>query len=247
MLDWWLDANIYHVDLMVKRPGDATILHANVPINIIPLPWLRAENARGADIYIRPERNLSWPLLFLDDVNPEMAKKIASKYALLIVRTSIQGGCHLWLKTTTPLDEDERGKAQRFLSQRVQSDRASASGEHFGRLAGMKNWKRGGVWVNVVHAVSTACIPWNPAQALNSSEIQITARKIQTIHAPKSNVYPGKSESEREWGWVCSAIEAGISPERILKRLIQRATFRRGADAERYAKRTVEQAVKKCG
>lgn len=249
MLDWWRAANIHQADLMVKRAGGTTIQHANILLQEVPLPWLKAENASGADIYVRPTRNLPCPMLFLDDVHPKMAIKIATKYAILTVRTSPQGGCHLWLLTTEPLCEVKRGKAQHYLAQRVGADMASTSGEHFGRLAGMKNWKRGGVWVNAFRSDPAAGIPWNPAPAWQTGSActnQMTASK------PTWNALPAtkhgsidQSQSGQEWGWVRGAIEAGLPPEKIFSHLLQHARPRRGQDVERYAMRTIQRALQK--
>ena len=49
------------------------------------LAWLRAENAAGADIYFRPYRHKAWPLIFLDDLPPIMAVKIATKYRAAVI------------------------------------------------------------------------------------------------------------------------------------------------------------------
>ncbi len=68
-----------------------------------------------------------------------------------MVHTSPDGGCHLWLRLTHALDEHHRYLAQRWLIPKVNADLGSVSGEHLGRLAGTRNWKRASVWVNVVN------------------------------------------------------------------------------------------------
>jgi hypothetical protein len=69
-----------------------------------------------------------------------------------VVKTSQEGGCHIWLSCTCNLGEWERHQAQRWLAPLAGADIASTSGEHLGRLAGFKSWKRNGTWVNVVAA-----------------------------------------------------------------------------------------------
>ena len=55
------------------------------------------------------------------------------------------------------------------------------------------------------------------------------------------------SPSGREWGWVHGQLEAGISEERIYLRLLERVCARRGADAPRYARRTLTRALRRVG
>ena len=56
---------------------------------------------------------------------------------------------------------------------------------------------------------------------------------------------PDHNESAREWGRVCGMLEAGVDAETVYGRLIQRAASRRGNDVERYARRTMEQALRR--
>ena len=80
----------------------------------------------------------------LDDVAVVIAEGAVRAHGELAVRTSPAGGCHLWLSCTRPLDEVGRWRAQRWLAKRFAADPGSISGEHPGRLAGFRNWKRVG-------------------------------------------------------------------------------------------------------
>ena len=51
--------------------------------------------------------------------------------------------------------------------------------------------------------------------------------------------------SGQDWNWACRMLESGSDPERTYRELVQRAWERRGQDAERYARRTVERALVK--
>ena len=53
------------------------------------------------------------------------------------------------------------------------------------------------------------------------------------------------SPSGREWAWVCGQLENGCPPERVYVRLLEQACLRRGADAPRYARRTLERALQR--
>ncbi len=243
MLYRWAQAGIAYADLAIRRSDGVMLWQRHRSLALLSLSWARALNVRLADIYIRPARGYSWPLLFLDDVPLEMAQRIARKYAALLVHTSPAGGCHIWLRLTIPLHESQRRQAQKWLVPRTGADPCSVSGEHLGRLAGMKNWKRHGVWVNVVNAGNSRPSLWDPTTALQSPSSERRQPIVYTNRYSSSAI--DHSESGREWGWVRGAIEAGIPPDIVYRQLLQRASQRRGRDAERYAKLTLHRAIQR--
>jgi len=242
MLRWWSQAGIDRADLVVRRADGAMLWHADQSIEALPLAWARAHNVRRADVYVRAARGYSWPLVFLDDVACAVATSVARKYAALLVETSPAGGCHVWLRSSIPLDEDERRQAQRYLALRVQADLGSISGEHLGRLAGFKNWKREGVWVNVLAASERP--PWNPTPALvEPTPSPAERRQHRSRNVPlSSSGGTDTSPSGADWAFTCGLLEAGCDPCIVQARLVERARPRRGADIERYAARTVSRA-----
>lgn len=236
MLRWWSSVGVTSADLAVRRLDTTMMWHYDVPLSSLPLSWSRAENVRRANVYIRPARSYSWPLVLLDDLPIATSQAIARKYDALVVHTSPQGGCHVWLRCSKDLDENQRHRAQQWLIQRTGADQASSSGEHLGRLAGFKNWKRGGVWVNVLRAQRRLRF-WKP-------KLQDGAGVPR--RPPGSRTYstsPDSSPSGREWGWICGLLEAGCEPAEAYRRLLERARSRRGRDTERYARRTVSRAL----
>ena len=250
MLAWWCGIVMDRVDLAVKCPSGAMLWHRDLAIKSLPLKWARAQNVRGAEVYSRPARQYAWPVVFLDDVATPRARAVAEKYDALVVETSPAGGCHIWLACVRSITEAARCQAQRWLAQRMGADLGSISGEHLGRLAGFKNWKRGGVWVNVV-AASLQGKRWDP-----SGVPAIAPIKTPTPPSIAPTVVPARSRrhnstdtspSGREWGWVCGLLESGCPPERVYVRLLERACIRRGYDAPRYARRTLERALERTG
>jgi hypothetical protein len=238
MVRWWKKAGLDRVDLAVRRSCGTMIWHYNTLIESLTslLQWARAENARHADVYARPARGYPWPLVFLDDVSPNLAARVVQKYDVLVIKTSEAGGCHLWLPCSQTLDEEARGRAQRRLAHRSGADLASTSGEHLGRLAGFRNWKRGGTWVNVIDAAFSGR-PWV------ASREEMSRRPVRSTNEPRHTTSTDTSESGREWGWVCGLLEAGYEPRAAYQRLIERARHRRGRDVERYARRTMMRAL----
>lgn len=236
MLRWWWAFGIEVADLAVRRTSGEMCWHLAVATNRLPLGWARAENVRGADVYVRPDRSRAWPLVFLDDVPLPVARRVVRKYGALAIETSSTGGCHLWLPTARALGEEERKAAQRWLASRVGADPASTSGEHLGRLAGFKNWKRGGTWVNVVAAHRGR--PWAPPANLTAVEQPPPSAAATTMRNTDT------SASAREWGWVCGRLETGSSPALVYEELVEAARHRRGKDAARYARHTVTRACR---
>ena len=237
MLAWWAATGVDRVDLAVRRASGAMLWQRDRAIAALPLAWARAENAQQADIYGRPARGRSWPLVFVDDVAVDRALAVAREVDVLLVETSPVGGCHVWLRCDRALTEDERTRVQRTWIARLDADPASVSGEHLGRLAGFKNWKRGGCWVNVRAAAQGR--PW-----LTVDDLKATP--------PSSGAAPTRPQgrdglrdttpSGQDWAWVCTCLEHGHHPDTIYARLVDRARPRRGADAERYAQRTLAHA-----
>jgi len=244
MLGWWLQVGVGRADLALKRPSGKMVWHRDLALTAIPLSWARAENVRRGEVYIRPARGYAWGIVFLDDVALNTAVRVARKYDALVIYTSREGGCHIWLRCSHELEETARLKAQRWLAARINADPGSVSGEHLGRLAGFKNWKRGGTWVNAIEATHHGRC-WLPAPALSCRQNEEESRVGRP--ASRSTTYSDQSESAREWGWVCGRLEAGCHPSTVYKALVDRASSRRGRDTQRYAARTINRALRRLG
>ncbi len=239
MLSWWAGAGIDRADLAVRRSTGALLWHRTRPLDALPLAWARAENAQHADIYIRPARGHAWPLVFVDDVVVDRAQAVAREIDALLVETSPAGGCHVWLRCDRLLTEADRRQAQRGWITRLDADPGSVSGEHLGRLAGFKNWKRGGCWVNVL-ATARGGRPWTVVEDLTTGPRRPTASTRPRGRDGLRDTTP----SGQDWAWVCTRLEHGHPPDALYARLVDRARPRRGPDAERYARRTLEQALR---
>ena len=252
MLRWWAQAQIDRADLAIRRPCGQMLWRHDVPLEKLPLSWARAENLRGAEIYVRPARHHPWPVIFLDDLDVVLGLKVLRRYAALLLRTSREGGCHLWMRCARPLSEPQRRDAQRHLAACTGADPASTSGEHLGRLAGMKNWKRRGQWVNFLRS-STTLPPWEPrflpAPAPAPSSPRPTSSSLAAPEPlePPSGRPLDHSASGKEWGWVCGALASGLSARSVYTALVEHCRARRGQDAQRYALRTVQRALQRTG
>lgn len=249
---WFLSYHVDRFDLAVARREEQgrqgpfldpkSTGHRDLSLGHLSrlLSWLRAENAQGAGIYFRPSRSGTWPLVFLDDIPTAFALRIARKYAVNLVETS-PGRTHLWLATQVPLDVGQRAGAQKFLVERLKglADRGSTSGDHWGRLPGMRNRKPArDCWVNLRGQSHRQA--WRPQLAT-----QAPHRRQPTNPHPRAQ--PQTDPSSDEWGWVMGALENGVSPAVVMQGLLERVKPRRGSDSLRYAQFTVKKACRHLG
>ncbi|MFC1333156.1 MAG: hypothetical protein G8D91_00390 [gamma proteobacterium symbiont of Clathrolucina costata] len=251
-LDWFKDQGITHLDFAARRENGAFIDHNTKAVSLTgtdrlqrTLQWLKAENCRNADIYCRPSRGSKWAYLFLDDLSDHRA--ITDQYRSMAIHTSPEGGYQLWIATTTPLNEDERRAAQEPLIAQYGADPGSKSGEHWGRLAGFKNHKRGGNWVNFTTQSNHPPLDSKTLSPLFPQGTKTRNGGQVVVHSPTR---PGRtaggvddSESGKEYGWIINYLENGGSRQEAYRRLHARATARgKPGDIDRYVRRTLRSA-----
>jgi hypothetical protein len=102
--------------------------------------WLKAKNAGGAAIYIRPLGEHSFTLL--DDLKAEALPRLKREgfEPCLVVETS-PNNFQAWLNHGSKLPKEVSSAAARALAKRFGGDLGSADWRHFGRLSGLTNRK----------------------------------------------------------------------------------------------------------
>jgi RepB DNA-primase N-terminal domain len=104
------------------------------------IAWLRFENMRGRNIYIRPqgEHNLS----LVDDLSKSAIERMKAEgfEPAAIIETSPRN-FQAWLNHGERLPKDIGTAAAQALAIRFQGDTKAADWRHFGRLAGFTNQK----------------------------------------------------------------------------------------------------------
>ena len=104
------------------------------------VPWLRYENLKGRNIYIRPagEHNLS----LVDDLEALAIQRMKTEgfTPALVVETSPKN-FQAWLRHDRTLDKSLSTAVAKALAKEFQGDQGSADWRHFGRLAGFTNRK----------------------------------------------------------------------------------------------------------
>jgi hypothetical protein len=105
------------------------------------LTWLRRENARDAQIFVRPHG--THPLSLVDDLSAETIPRMidAGFQPAAVVETS-PSNFQVWLNHGRILvDRTFSTQAAKELARRFGGDPSSADWRHFGRLAGFTNQK----------------------------------------------------------------------------------------------------------
>lgn len=104
--------------------------------------YLRAQNAKGEHIYIRPRRNEDSALVLVDDWSPaQLAKFKADGHVPVCVLETSPGNLQAWLRLPFETAEDPRTTVARWIVANYGGDPASADAAHYGRLAGFTNRK----------------------------------------------------------------------------------------------------------
>jgi hypothetical protein len=134
-----LEVGLYDPDagggesVMIPRVWDSGTIAKSVP-------WLRHQNRKGRNIYIRPkgEHDLS----MVDDLTADAisAMKQTGFNPAVIVETS-PDNFQAWLKHNGRLSKEVSTAAARALAEKFGGDRGAADWRHFGRLAGFTNRK----------------------------------------------------------------------------------------------------------
>lgn len=242
LLDCFESVHTQRFDLHVRRPppvgADVTAAkwitcHENLDAARLMLlwRWLKHENIHGAEVYFRPHHLQRHPVIFLDDLSVTRATTVARRYTCAVVQTS-PDNTQVWLNTATAFDKHERKLAQAHLSGLGYSDPGSISGDHLGRMCGLRSHKRG-CWVNtILFSTPRAYAP----------SLQETTRCTGGGGACASSHQGSGSPSEKEFGWTIGMLRAGVKSDSLASRLQQTAKDRGKRNAERYARLTVRRA-----
>jgi hypothetical protein len=150
--------------------------------------FLKGENVRGKEIYIRPARlsdGRSQGLILVDDIDQVTIEDMKTQglQPAVVIETSHRN-CQAWLKIAPSLSREESTQAAKILAQQVGGDRGSAGYQHYGRLAGFTNRKdehqdRSGryPWVKVLEATGQAAGDADHVLALTRQEVERVARE----------------------------------------------------------------------
>lgn len=107
------------------------------------MAWLKRENVKGADVYVRPAGEANAGLLLVDDLNRgALARMRADGLAAASVIETSPDNFQAWVRVhDKPLPPGLASEIAAELAGRYGGDPNSADWRHFGRLAGLTNAK----------------------------------------------------------------------------------------------------------
>ncbi|MBE0437210.1 MAG: hypothetical protein IBX56_15565 [Methylomicrobium sp.] len=107
------------------------------------LDWLKRENVKGCDIYIRPTRSAARSrLILIDDLSlGTIARLRQGPHSPAVTVQTSPGNFQAWLKLDDDQPADVRREVARYLAREYGGDPNSADSAHYGRLAGFTNRK----------------------------------------------------------------------------------------------------------
>jgi hypothetical protein len=107
------------------------------------MPWLKRENAKGADVYIRPAGDTSSGLVLVDDLSRGQLSRMRAEGLppACVIETS-PNNFQAWVRVhQQPIEPKLATEVAAMLAKQYQGDPNSADWRHFGRLAGLTNAK----------------------------------------------------------------------------------------------------------
>uniref|UniRef100_D5X3W5 DNA topoisomerase n=1 Tax=Thiomonas intermedia (strain K12) TaxID=75379 RepID=D5X3W5_THIK1 len=203
--------------LMMHRKWSRSELERSVP-------WLKRMNARGNDIYVRPDGDHG--LVLVDDLKAEALERMQREgYAPAALLETSPGNFQAWVKLSeAPLSVAVRTRAAQELAQHYGGDLNSADGRHFGRLAGFTNRKPQHTRHNRQ--------PYVLAQACPGTIARAAAAYLQQIAQGLDKEAEELERRERRDALQSARPGAGRDPIQEYQRQAQRLLAQYGADAD---------------
>jgi hypothetical protein len=190
--------------------------------------WLKRENAKGSDIYIRPAGEESQGLVLVDDISQANVHqmKTAGLEPAAVLETSPQN-YQAWVRLSPgPLNPNVATMASKIIARRFDADPNSADWRHFGRLAGFTNRKP-------KHTTETGRNPWVLAHessgkmATKGPELAQVAEKALIEHHARA-----ERENRLEAARNASERVSRRDPTQEYQRQLKRLSARYGVDMD---------------
>mgnify|MGYP001028594740 CR=1 FL=1 len=138
--------------------------------------WLKRENAKGADIYVRPAGDKNQGIILLDDLNQKQINEMKAKgyEPAVVVETSPQNH-QAWVRLSQqPIEPELATGISKAMAGHFDADPNSADWRHFGRLAGFTNQKP-------EHRTAQGRSPWVLCHTSTGQQASRGDETVQTI------------------------------------------------------------------
>ena len=192
------------------------------------ITWLKRENAKGSDIYIRPSGNKNQGIILVDDLNGKSLEHMKNQglAPAVVVETSPMN-YQAWVRLTqNELEPDVASTASQAICRYFEADLNSADWRHFGRFAGFTNRKP-------EHVTETGRNPWVLCHEANGKQ----ARRGEEMASKAKQAYE-KSMAEQKREYRLEALKNapervyGDNPSNEYLRQLKRLTERYGANLD---------------
>jgi hypothetical protein len=192
------------------------------------LGHLRARNAAGAHIFLRPSVELEPNFLLVDDIDLAEVRARHLRPGRLVVQTS-PGNFQAWVRSSRPLDLGEK----REWLRRLGSDPGAAPKRRWGRAPGFRNRKpkhvlQDGtyplarlVWVDPSPVPIPALAPLPPAAAPAAAPAPFPpprGGRVPWAHVARSR-FAGRGESEQDFAFALALLRRGAPLEEAAARI----------------------------
>lgn len=237
--------------------------------------YLRHRNARGANIYLRPNETAH---VLIDDLDPDSLEQFTRDHSPAVIVETSPANFQCWLTVSPePVDPGLASAAARLLAGRYGGDPGAASAVQHGRAPGLTNRKacherRDGSfpWAILHHAArlvdpagaallhdaaatrcerkGTGTAPTSPTLMLQRTPGEEHAAATRMVRA----MLPAGAAVDRsrlDYAVARRQVARGVAPGRIEAVILAgaRASSMRGVEAEDYARRTVAAALRAHG
>jgi hypothetical protein len=232
------------------------------------IAWLRFENLKGSNIYIRPARTHS--LSLVDDL---MVKDLQEMKAegfrpALVVETSPHN-FQAWLQHGRKLDQVLSTAVAKTLARRFHGDRGSADWRHFGRLAGFTNRKEKHRQIDgrlpYVHLIEATGASYPQAADFVAEvedelkteirQAEVRRRLFHQVRGQRGNTHKqiedfrhdpryGGAQSRSDMAYAVYALDHGVPEDAVREAIASQGLSFKGSSARQldYLKRVIEKA-----
>ena len=232
------------------------------------IAWLRLENMRGRNIYIRPqgEHHLS----LVDDLSkPAIDRMKAEGFEPAAIIETSPRNFQAWLNHGERLPREVGTRAARVLASRFDGDTKAADWRHFGRLAGFTNQKEKHLQSNglfpFVRLIESTGVVYREAGNFVASVREQCERELDTrrkresalacapisqgaeksIESFRQNPTYGGDGTRVDLAYALYALSRGVSAEDVSAAIRARDLSHKGTERrqEEYIQRTVKKAL----
>lgn len=245
---------------MLPRTWDrATLLNS--------VGWLRYQNSRGRNIYIRPKGEHA--LSMVDDLTAASIDRMKREgFAPCLVVETSPGNFQAWLNHGEILPKTESTLAARALAERFGGDKGAADWRHFGRLAGFTNRKPkycgpDGLFPFVKLSEASSTLVYSQARGFlqrihlqhrNSVARPLSAGssrrvgKLLTIDDFRARSEYGSDNNRIDLAFAIYALSHGIPEDDVKAAISSRDLTKKGTEArqQQYIERTIGKAALHC-